>query len=105
MTTTNEKYITEDYETATTIDEFATYAEAMAAVAQYEQDDRENDCYVDGFYAIRHGENVERVYDAQENISRAKRLIHSIMGSATSPRKAAASRANGAKGGRPKKNA
>lgn len=101
----NEKYITEDYETGTAIDEFASYAEAMAAVAKYEATDRENDSYSEGFYAIRHGEEVERIYDAQENISRAKRLIHSLMGSATSQRKAAASRANGAKGGRPRKRA
>lgn len=99
------KYITEDYETGTAIDEFATYAAAMAAVAQYEQDDRENDCYVEGFYAIRHGEKVERIFDAQDNIAHAQKLACSRMGSVTSPRKAAASRANGAKGGRPKKNA
>lgn len=72
MTTTNEKYITEDYETGTAIDEFATYAEAMAAIAKYEATDRENDSYSEGFYAIRHGENVERVYDAADTIEREK---------------------------------
>lgn len=99
------KYITEDYETGTTIDEFDTYADALEAVAQYEQDDRENDCYVDGFYAIRHGDEVERIYDAQDNIARAKKLTYSSMGRARSARKAAASRANGKKGGRPRKTA
>ena len=69
---TNTKYITEDYETGTTIDEFATYAEAMAAIAKYEQTDRENNCNGEGFYAIRHGENVERVYDAADTIEREK---------------------------------
>ena len=99
------KYTTEDYETGTAIDQFDTYAAAMAAVAQYEQDDRENDCYADGFYAIRHGEKVERIFDAQDNIAHAQKLACSRMGSVTSPRKAAASRANGAKGGRPRKRA
>lgn len=61
----NAKYIVEDYETGTAIDEFATYAEAKAAVAQYEQNDRENDCYVEGFYAIRHGELVIHVYNVR----------------------------------------
>lgn len=98
------KYITEDYETGTAIDEFDTYADALEAVAQYEQDDRENDCYVDGFYAIRHGDEVERIYDAQDNIARAKKLTYSSMGRARSERKAIASRANGKKGGRPRKN-
>lgn len=99
------KYITEDYETGNVIDQLDTYAAALDAVAGYEAADRADGTYSEGFYAIRHGDEVERIYDAQDNIARAKRLIHSLMGRATSPRKAAASRANGAKGGRPRKRA
>ena len=99
------KYITEDYETGTAIDEFDTYADALEAVAQYEQDDRENDCYVDGFYAIRHGGDLDRIYDAEGMLSQAHRLTCSRMGRAKSARKAAASRENGKRGGRPRRNA
>jgi len=99
------KYITEDYETGTTIDEFQTREEALEAIATYEQTDKDDGTYTDGFYAIRHGDddNVERVYDADIELASIK--VHRAMGLAKSPRKAAASRANGAKGGRPKKNA
>ena len=58
-------YITEDYETGTAIDEFATCAEAMEAIAKYEAADKANGSYSEGFYAIRYGEHVERVYNAQ----------------------------------------
>lgn len=98
------KYITEDYETGTDIDEFDTYAAALEAVAQYEAADRADGTYSEGFYAIRNGDELERIWEAADTIAAAKRLTYSRMGQARTTRKAAASRANGAKGGRPRKN-
>lgn len=99
------KYITEDYETGTAIDEFDTYAEAMNAVAGYESADRADGTYSEGFYAIRHGEDLDRIYRAADSMDQARRLTYSRMGQARTSRKAAASRENGKKGGRPRKNA
>lgn len=99
------KYTTEDYETGIVIDQFDTYAAALDAVAGYEAADRANGTYSEGFYAIRHGEDLDRIYRAADSVEQARRLTYSRMGQARTERKAAASRANGAKGGRPKKNA
>lgn len=98
-------YITEDYETGTTIDEFQTREEALEAIATYENADKEDGTYTDGFYAIRHDDddNVERVYDADLELASIK--VHRAMGQARSERKAASSRENGRKGGRPRKKA
>ena len=97
------KYITEDYESGTAIDEFDTYAAALEAVAGYEAADRADGTYSEGFYAIRHGDSLDRIYRAADSVAQARRLTSSRMGQAKTERKAAASRANGAKGGRPKK--
>lgn len=47
------KYITQDREAGNVIDEFATRAEAEAAIRAYEEEDRANGCYEENFYAIK----------------------------------------------------
>ena len=94
-------YKTEDYETGNVIDEFSTREEALQAIAGYEKEDKENGCYEDGFYAIRHGDECERIYDAASCLVRLESARQ--LGSIKSERKAIASRANGKRGGRPKK--
>lgn len=45
-------YITRDSEAGNEIDRFSTEEEAISAVESYEQEDRENGEYSEGFYEI-----------------------------------------------------
>ena len=95
------KYITEDYEAGNQIDEFETREEALKAIVGYEAADKEDGSYTEGFYAIRVGDECERVYDAE--VSLASLIVHRKMGQTRSDAKIAAARKNGRKGGRPRK--
>ena len=46
------KYITRDREAGNVIDEFATLAEAEAAIEKYEADDKEEGIYEPDFYEV-----------------------------------------------------
>lgn len=46
------KFITRDTETGTMIDEFNTYEEAANAIANYEEEDKADGAYEEGFYEI-----------------------------------------------------
>lgn len=52
MGKTYNRYITRDRATGTEIDTFNTLAAAQAAVVEYEQEDKDNDCYTEDFYEI-----------------------------------------------------
>ena len=45
-------YRTQDKETGTAIDIFATYEEAAKAIKEYEAEDKENDCFEEDFYEV-----------------------------------------------------
>ena len=97
----NEKYYTEDYEAGNVIDEFASREDALRAIVGYEAADKADGAYTDGFYAIRHGDACERIWDADMELASLR--VHRAMGAKTSARKAAAARENGKRGGRPRK--
>ena len=46
------KYITRDREAGNEIERFATEEEAVIAVGEYEDEDRKNGDYTDGFYEV-----------------------------------------------------
>lgn len=46
------KFYTADRETGTFIEEFDTYQEAVNEIKKYEQEDKQNGEYEEGFYSI-----------------------------------------------------
>jgi hypothetical protein len=46
------KYIIQDSETGTFIDEFGTYQEALKALQEYENEDKQEGVYTPDFYEI-----------------------------------------------------
>lgn len=46
------KYYTSDRETGTIIEEFNSYEEALDAISDYEQEDKNNGDYEENFYSV-----------------------------------------------------
>lgn len=101
-----DRYVIVTRETGDALCSVRTLSEAERAIVAMEERDRADGTYSPMCYAIRHGDECEPQDMPWETVEEYDRhAVMRRMGSARTPRKAAASRANGAKGGRPRQRA